>query len=404
MQENNISSFNFEKCQKCSICTTVCPVMANNPRYAGPKQSGPDAERYRLKNGIFYEDALKYCLNCKRCEVACPSGVQVGDIIQAAKMHHNRRRLTGPRARILCNTDFVGKVLTKKADFANKVLRHDGVRFILDAGLGITHKRACPTYAGQTFEQWFRQSAPDQSIFDKQVSFFHGCFANFNDPDLGRDFVTVMNKLGYGVNLLEGEKCCGVTYLTNGMTRSARRHARHNMELFRRSVAAGRPVLTVSSTCTLTIRDEYPTLLNLENNDIRDAIYLVTKFIYEEIASGRCTPKWKRGISLKVAYHCPCHQEKLGWGIFTTEMIRMIPGVLVKRLDSNCCGLAGTYGFKSENFEVSQAIGRPLFDQIMTYAPDYVICECESCKMQIESATGYNVLNPVSLLAMALDD
>ena len=77
MQEINLSANNFEQCLKCNICTTVCPMMAANPHYPGPKQAGPDGERYRLKNGIFFDDALKYCLNCKRCEVACPSGVKV---------------------------------------------------------------------------------------------------------------------------------------------------------------------------------------------------------------------------------------------------------------------------------------------------------------------------------------
>ena len=88
MQEKNISTCNLENCQKCSICDTVCPMMAVNPEYPGPKQAGPDGERYRMKSAEFYDKALKYCLNCKRCEVACPSGVHVADMIAAAKLEH----------------------------------------------------------------------------------------------------------------------------------------------------------------------------------------------------------------------------------------------------------------------------------------------------------------------------
>ena len=95
--------------------------------------------------------------------------------------------------------------------------------------------------------------------------------------------------------------------------------------------------------------------------------------------------------------------ERLGWGIFSTELIRMIPGVEFTILDSNCCGIAGTYGFKKENYEVSQAIGKPLFDQIRKIAPDYVACDCETCKWQIEMSTGLEVKNPISILAEALD-
>ena len=104
-----------------------------------------------------------------------------------------------------------------------------------------------------------------------------------------------------------------------------------------------------------------------------------------------------------MAYHCPCHQERLGLGVFTLALLRMIPGIELIELDSNCCGIAGTYGFKKENYEVSQKIGEPLFNDIKAASPDYVACECETCKWQIEMSTGFEVRNPVSILADALD-
>ena len=78
MQQNNISENNFEQCIKCTVCTVYCPVIPVNPKYPGPKQAGPDEERLRLKRGEYFDEALKYCLNCKRCEVACPSNVKIG--------------------------------------------------------------------------------------------------------------------------------------------------------------------------------------------------------------------------------------------------------------------------------------------------------------------------------------
>lgn len=152
-----------------------------------------------------------------------------------------------------------------------------------------------------------------------------------------------------------------------------------------------------------TIRDEYPHLLGVDNKDIRDSFELATRFIYRLISSGKVKLVFKEDYTAKVAYHTPCHMERLGWGIFSTELIRMIPGVEFTILDSNCCGIAGTYGFKKENYEVSQAIGKPLFDQIRKIAPDYVACDCETCKWQIEMSTGLEVKNPISILAEALD-
>ncbi len=84
----------FESCIKCTVCTTACPVSRVNPRYPGPKQAGPDGERLRLKDGALYDDALKYCINCKRCEVACPSDVKIGDIIQRARAQYSQQTPT----------------------------------------------------------------------------------------------------------------------------------------------------------------------------------------------------------------------------------------------------------------------------------------------------------------------
>ena len=403
MQETNISANNFEQCQKCSLCETVCPVMANNPEYAGPKRSGPDGERYRLKNGIFFEDSLKYCLNCKRCEVACPSGVRIADLIQQARIDYGRH---APKLRdmMLASTDQVGPLASAFAPIANFALGLSPVKGIMDLTIGVDKHRTLPKYASRTFVSWFRKNAAAaQDAYKKQISYYHGCYANFNYPQLGKDFVAVMNAFGYGVRLIENERCCGVAKIANGMIPAATRDAKTNIAAFLQSVKEGRDIVTVSTTCTMTILEEYPELLKVDNSLVRDHISLVEPFLYKGIASGELKPVWKADWKAYAAYHCPCHQERLGWGIFTTELLKMIPGMTLLELPGNCCGIAGTYGFKKENYEVSQAIGRPLFDDIASEAPDFVACECETCKWQIEMSTGVPVKNPVSILAEALD-
>ncbi|MDD7760005.1 MAG: 4Fe-4S dicluster domain-containing protein, partial [Bacteroidales bacterium] len=111
MQDKNISANNFEQCLKCTACTAYCPVVAVRPEYPGPKQAGPDGERLRLSREDFYNEALKYCLNCKRCEVACPSDVKIGDIIQLARIKHSKHS-PSLRDRMLASTDFVGSMAT----------------------------------------------------------------------------------------------------------------------------------------------------------------------------------------------------------------------------------------------------------------------------------------------------
>ena len=402
LQEYTESKYNFEECMKCTVCTAYCPVLQVNPLYPGPKQAGPDGERLRLKDPYFFNYALKYCMNCKRCEVACPSGVKVADLIQAARIKYDQSK---PKLRdtLLASTDFMGSFARPFAPIVNGVTSLGITRSAMDAMLRIDHQRVFPKYSGRSFENWLKRREKEQAAFQEQVAYFHGCYVNYNYPQLGKDLVKVLNALGIGVQLLEKEKCCGIAMITNGMSAQATKHALHNVTVLRKAVMdKGLRVLTTSSSCTLTLRDEYPNLLGVDNADVKDSLLMATRFIFEKLEKG-ATLKFKTDFHKKIAYHVPCHMEKMGWGIFSEKLLRMIPGVEFTLLDSACCGIAGTYGFKKENYAASQAIGAALFDQIRTVNPDVVACDCETCKWQIEMSTGYSVMNPISILAEAIE-
>lgn len=403
-QQANISDNNFEKCTKCTVCTVYCPVTAVNPDYPGPKQAGPDGERYRLKKPLFYNEALKYCLNCKRCEVACPSNVKIGDIIQAARIKYSAGR-PSLRDTMLASTDLMGTMATLAAPLVNGVLGLKPVKKIMDATLKIDCHRTFPKYAGEKFVTWYNRHARESQLaLPHKVTYFHGCYVNYNNPQLGRDLLTVMNAVGYGVMLLEKERCCGVAKIANRLVKEATRDAKINLASITTAVDTHKaPVIATSSTCTFTMRDEYPHLLHLDNARVRSSIMLATKFIYELLEKGDIKLVFKPDFRMKVAYHTPCHMEKLGWTFYSTSILRMIPGVELTLLDSRCCGIAGTYGFKKENYAYSQAIGEPLFEQIAEVNPDLVATDCETCRWQIEMSTPYRVENPVTVLAMALD-
>ena len=196
------SENNFEQCIKCTVCTVYCPAAAANPLFPGPKQAGPDGERLRLKQPGFYDEALKYCLNCKRCEVACPSNVRIGDIIQLARIKYSKKR-PGLREFVLANTDLVGTLSTPLAPIVNATVGLKPVKMVMDKVMRIDHRRTFPKYAFGTFEGWMRKQREAQAAFPEQVSYFHGCYVNYNNPPLGKDFVRVMNALGIGVQLLK---------------------------------------------------------------------------------------------------------------------------------------------------------------------------------------------------------
>ena len=396
---------NLEQCLKCNLCTLVCPMMEVNPDYPGPKKAGPDGERYRLKDPAFFDYALKYCLNCKRCEVACPSDVHIGDMIQSARIKYGSQAkakgLRGLRDWALASTDLVGSLSTPVASVVNEVLQLNPVKNVMHGMLGVDKHRTFPEYASKKFVNWFRKQ--DQSGFDKFVTYFHGCYVNYNYPKQGQDFVKIMNAAGYGVHLLEKEKCCGVALMSNGFADKARKQGAVNLSSIRKAAAAGEPVLTTSSTCTFTMRDEYPDVLGLKNADVRDNIMLATKWLYEKLFLGEIKLKFRKDFKMKVVYHTACHMQKMGWQLYSIELLRMIPGVTLTVLDQNCCGISGTFGFKKENYEYSQKIGSKLFRDIKASNPEYVATDCETCKWQIEMSTGLPVLNPIEILAEAIE-
>ena len=288
------SNFNFEQCIKCTVCTVYCPVASVNPLFPGPKQAGPDGERLRLKHKGFYDESLKWCLNCKRCEVACPSNVRIGDIIQAARIKHSTKK-PGLREKMLANTDFMGSMAAPFAPIVNFSVGLKPVKMVLDKVIGIDHRRTFPKYSFGTFESWMKRRRKKQAKYARQVSYFHGCYVNYNNPQLGKDFVKVMNALGVGVQMLEKEKCCGVPLISNGLIDKARRQGEVNTASIRKSVVENKwPVVGTSSTCTFTLRDEYPHLLDIDNADVRDHIELATRYIFRLLSEGNVQLRFKK--------------------------------------------------------------------------------------------------------------
>ena len=342
------------------------------------------------------------CLNCKRCEVACPSDVRIGDIIQSARIKYSAKK-PGLREFTLANTDLVGSVATLAAPVVNATLGLKPVRHIVEGVMNIDHRRIFPKYAFGTFEGWMRKQRKAQAKFAKQVAYFHGCYVNYNNPPLGQAFVKVLNALGYGVQLLENEKCCGVALISNGFINKATKQAKSNLDSIRKATSKGLDVVATSSTCTFTLRDEYEHLLGLENGDVRDNIDLACRYIYNLLSDGNNTLKFNpEAPRIKVAYHSPCHLERLGWTHYSIELLKLIPNVELVKLDSQCCGIAGTYGFKKENYATSQAIGESLFTAIEASGCDLVATDCETCKWQIEMSTSKRVLHPIEILASFL--
>jgi glycerol-3-phosphate dehydrogenase subunit C len=395
----------FDQCIKCTVCTVYCPVAKANPNYPGPKQCGPDGERLRIKSAEFYDDMLKLCTNCKRCETACPSGVKIGDMIAVARSKHAKHALHIKTIRdfVLSHTDLMGTVATPFAPIINAITGLKPVKKIMHKTIGVHDHKTLPKYSHGTFRQWYKKHCADQTHYPQQVHYFHGCYVNYNNPLLGQDFVKVMNAMNIGVQLLDKEKCCGVPLIANGFFDKAKKNALLNTQSFEAVIEKyNSTIVSTSSTCAFTLREEYPHVLKIDNAKVADRIEYVTRFLLKAFMNGK-TPKLKP-VNKKVVYHTPCHLERTGGSLYTIELLKMIPGLELEVLDSQCCGLAGTYGFKTENYDTSMKIGEELFQKIRSANADYAITDCETCKWQIEENTDLTTIHPISLLAMALAD
>ncbi|MGC7590280.1 anaerobic glycerol-3-phosphate dehydrogenase subunit GlpC [Bisgaard Taxon 46] len=397
----------FESCIKCTACTAVCPVSRQNPFYPGPKQAGPDGERLRLKSAELYDEALKYCTNCKRCEVACPSDVKIGDLIVRARNNHlerqNKPLMHKLRDAVLSNTDIMGKMNTPFAPIVNTITGLKATRFLLEKTLNVSKHRTLPKYSFGSFRSWYlKKAAEAQALYKEKVAYYHGCYVNYNNPQLGKDLIKVFNALNIGVMLLEKEKCCGLPLSVNGFPERAKKQAQFNLKYLGKTIdERGLEVVGTSSSCTMNLRDEYHHILGMDNQKVRPHIHIVTRYLYKLMQEGRYFPF--KELPLRIAYHTACHVEKAGWAPYTLDVLKQIPGIEVVVLPSQCCGIAGTYGFKSENYDVAQAIGNPLFRHINEGGFDYVVSECETCKWQIDMSTNLTCLHPITLLAMAFE-
>ncbi|MCL6271669.1 anaerobic glycerol-3-phosphate dehydrogenase subunit GlpC [Sansalvadorimonas sp. 2012CJ34-2] len=396
------SDRSFDSCLKCTACSSRCPVASVRPDFPGPKQCGPDGERLRLKSPDFLDEALKYCTGCKRCEVACPSDVHISDIIADAKARYGKGNKFKIREFLLSHTDLMGTMTRGTAPIVNAVTKTKTAKVVMHKALGIDQRRQFPPYAHKSFRSWYKAELEDKQVFARNVSYFHGCFVNYNLPELGIDTIKVLNAMNIGVQLLKKEKCCGVPLVANGFHKKAKANARFNTDSIEQAIDSGSEcVISTSSSCAFMLREDYPRMLGETEGNPHQQVNYITRFLTQEFKNGN-KPELKP-VNLRVGYHSPCHLIRSGGVLHTLSLLREIPGLQLHQLESNCCGIAGTYGFKKENYNTSQDIGEPLFHQIEEGEFDYIVTDCETCKMQIEMSTSAEVIHPVSLLARALD-
>jgi Fe-S oxidoreductase len=274
-------------------------------------------------------------------------------------------------------------------------------RWLLERVVGIDRRRPLPVLAAETFTDWFRRRQAPAPGPRGEVVLFHDTFTIYNVPEIGRAAVELLEAAGYRV-VLADKTCCGRPLISKGMLVEAREHAAWNVARLHPYAARGIAIVGLEPSCLLTLRDESVDLLRTEEaRTVARQSFLLEQFLLRER---------ERGLDLRFAgngrkalLHGHCHQKALVGTAPTVAALRWA-GYDVTEVDSGCCGMAGSFGFEREHYDVSVQLGnRRLAPAVKAAALDVeVVAPGMSCRQQIEHLAGRRARHPAEVLRQAL--
>lgn len=392
-------------CLKCNICTAACPVAAVTDLFPGPKAVGPQAQRFRHPQLPPPDASVAWCSGCGTCTRVCPHGVAIAEINIQAKARLAETHAPPLRDHVISRPEWLGFAGSLAAPIANPMLRLGPTRWALEKVLGIDRDAPMPPFARQTLRSRLRSRCLPQPPADAShvVAYYHGCSTNYYEPDLGLKAIAVLERLGCRV-ILPPQRCCGLPLQSNGFFPAARRQAKTNLRMLRPFVEAGIPIVGTSTSCTLALKHDYRTILGLEG-EAAEAVALGTFDIFEflEARLGEALDRAALApVEASALYHPPCQLKSHFMGTPAVRVLRRIPGLRVVLSQSECCGIAGTYGLKHEKYAVAQAVGEGLFQQTTESQADFVLTDSETCRWWMAQHTHRQVIHPIELLARSL--
>jgi len=415
-----------DSCYKCSTCDTNCPVAEVDDDFPGPKFQGP--EQWRLKqtdDDYGVDDSVMDCSNCMRCDNACPSGVPLSQMHNAARGEYvseemDKLSVEYWRNRILANYRTSAWFASKVPRLANVAMNFGPARWLMEKTMGVTAEREFPTFATETFREWWaseggadgsreraraaRERRGEDPDADKKVAYFHGCYSNYNSPEVGKALVRVYEHFGYELVVPE-QKCSGTPMFANGMLADARRHAEVNVSSMSDLVDQGYDAVASCTSCSMALRQEYPELFDIDGIDeVASHTFESVEYlrIHEDVRDAIAEADVDGDLATEFAYHAPCHARNQGLDRQAVELFRDLEDVGIEDVGESCSGISGTYGWKAEKYEKSMAIGEEMFEHMESAEGQTGMTECPTCASQMEHGTGYEIRHPMELLEAAI--
>ncbi|RLB08193.1 MAG: hypothetical protein DRG50_00585 [Deltaproteobacteria bacterium] len=231
----------------------------------------------------------------------------------------------------------------------------------------------------------------------EKIVYYAGCFANYYNPEIGKALIEVMKKSGIEVMFPE-QKCCGMPMMANGNLKGAEKNVRFNFKSLALAASPGYDIITTCPSCNLMLRRESLAFFDTEEaRFVSENIYDAGEYLMLLHRQGRLNTDFGK-MPIKIFYHNPCHLKLQNITQEPVALLKLIPGLVVSRINTYCCGMGGSYGMKKNNYNLSAQIAKKVWGDVKASEADRVVTECGGCKLQIEAGTGIEAVHPLILL------
>ena len=342
------------------------------------------------------KEALDLCVSCKGCKRECPTGVDMARMKIEFKAHHRERHGLTLRERAIAWLPRYAPMAAAAAPLANLATG------LLGKFVGFADQRPLPAWRRDHFID-----RPWPKSGEREVVLLVDTFNRYFEPENARAAIRVLQAAGYRVHAAQPRSgsrplCCGRTFLSAGLVDEARSEARRMLSALQRWVARGIPVIGLEPSCLLTLRDEYSVLLPGADAVAKQA-FLLEEFLANEADAGRLNLKLKP-IAAAALLHGHCHQKAFGLMGAVEKVLRLVPDLKVETVESSCCGMAGSFGYEAEHYDVSMKMGEAdLLPAVRKASPDtLVVADGTSCRHQIEHGAQRQAMHVARALELAL--
>lgn len=355
-------------------------------------------------------EVMDLCLSCKGCKSECPSSVDVAKLKAEFLQQYYDANGVPFRSRLIANFNKSAKLGSIAPGIYNWMMTAPGISKAIKRFSGFAVKRSMPTLYKTSLRKWFdKQKNNNGSVQpkDKRVYLFCDEFTNYNDTEIGIKAVLLLEKLGYEVLMPEHEES-GRAWMSKGLLRQAKKIADKNVKIFSKIITGETPLIGIEPSAILTFRDEYIDLVDEDNlasaKALSKNVFIIDEFIAREIERGNIKKSSFTTETRHIKLQGHCHQKSLSSTASSIKMMSLPENYSVEEIRSGCCGMAGSFGFEKEHYDLSMQIGElVLFPAVRNKAEEVIIAAPgTSCRHQVKDGTGVRALHTVEVLYEAL--